>query len=51
MSKTKKYLLALIVALVIACSTILCPICGLIGQFKMGLNGIYCVCPNGHAWK
>jgi hypothetical protein len=28
-----------------------CPICGLMGQMKMGLNGTYYVCPRGHAWR
>jgi len=28
-----------------------CPICGQTGTSRVGLNGIYYVCPRGHAWR
>lgn len=28
-----------------------CPICGMIGSSRTGLNGIYYVCPKGHVWR
>lgn len=28
-----------------------CPICGEIGTSRIGFNGIYYICPRGHAWR